>query len=116
MAQLDHSTISIKTMGLVHSIKSRMPKKDRRSYWGMIRNIGIAFLMLLAVGWGAWRFVGTPANVEDDESIADLDGFDSAPQFVKSQKTKDNSTAQLGEAAMLPPLNPIELDAEDQGR
>jgi hypothetical protein len=56
-------------------------------------------MMISAVGWGALKYSKSTPPIEDEESIADLDGFESTPVYKKlhqdsettSESTQNNS-------------------------
>jgi len=60
--------------------------------------IAFATIMMAFAAWGTSRYFSVAARVEDDESIADLDGFDSAPTFVGKSTNDSSSSTGLGPA------------------
>lgn len=53
-------------------------------------------IALLFVGWGTWRYVGSALTDNRGESIAELDGFESAFAELEAPVSTELSTSSLG--------------------
>jgi hypothetical protein len=104
MVEIEPTTI--KMTGAKSSKLDRVPKNAHKEQtgWAVLRVVGITLAMSLCFGWGAWQYMGVPRQLVDEECIADLEGFESAPQFTKSRALSDSHSAQLGDAGSLPPV------------
>lgn len=101
MVEFDNPTIStaVAPEGGVHQPSNGISR--RRSLWRLARAGGMALFVLMACGWGLWKFTGSVANTDDEESLADLQDFENAPLFQNSREREESSTSQLGTAAAL---------------
>ena len=97
MSEIDISTVSI-TSSRRNSRRKKLdnvkpPTHEKLAGWKMPRPTFIAFLtaLLLLASWGTWTFFGAASKTDDVESIADLEGFESAAPFLGAPAIDDSS-------------------------
>lgn len=87
-----------------------------------ISYIAFAVVMMVFASWQASRYFSFSERVDEDESIADLEGFDSAPLFdSKSNEDKKSneekpSSAGLGQAVPMLSAPAPDISAQDLNR
>ena len=93
MTESDNATIPMKVAQAPKKVATETPIPKKPTSTSMMRISAIAVLLgsLLGIGWGAWQFVHSPSAVDDDESIADLEGFESASESPGKTLDLDNT-------------------------
>ncbi len=103
MFESDDPTISINASSSRTRIE-RVKTAPENLATGKIRRsafIVVSIILVGCVGWGAWTFFGSSSMNDDDESFADLEGFESARPFVEASSNRSSSDSNLGDPSPL---------------
>ena len=69
----------------------------------------LVVIVLSVAMWGAWNFVNSSSSRDDSDSIADLDGFESAPPFATTANDKTESGGLGASVPLLDAPGPIDI-------